>query len=164
MRQAVPHCQGAAHCLSFLALDDSKPPIQMPGSSEYDASGGVQDPATTGPRGPGPHDQIPPNKPPWFDQPHPVAPWGQQQVFLQTCGRGRWGVLGLKGWQAGGRSPVQVGGLLAAPWETSASAAGSRLGESGRAPSSGGVGTGQSKKGSCVPPWRFDYLAFSVIT
>uniref|UniRef100_A0A452EIL3 Calcium homeostasis endoplasmic reticulum protein n=1 Tax=Capra hircus TaxID=9925 RepID=A0A452EIL3_CAPHI len=59
--------------------DDSKPPIQMPGSSEYDASGGVQDPAASGPRGPGPHDQIPPNKPPWFDQPHPVAPWGQQQ-------------------------------------------------------------------------------------
>ena len=54
----------------------------MPGSSDYDASGGVQDPAATGPRGPGPHDQIPPNKPPWFDQPHPVAPWGQQQVFL----------------------------------------------------------------------------------
>ncbi|XP_037674065.1 calcium homeostasis endoplasmic reticulum protein isoform X3 [Choloepus didactylus] len=59
--------------------DDSKPPIQMPGSSEYDASGGVQDPAAAGPRGPGPHEQIPPNKPPWFEQPHPVAPWGQQQ-------------------------------------------------------------------------------------
>lgn len=61
--------------------DDNKPPIQMPGSSEYDASAGVQDPAATGPRGPGPHEQIPPNKPPWFDQPHPVAPWGQQQVL-----------------------------------------------------------------------------------
>ncbi|XP_055975744.1 calcium homeostasis endoplasmic reticulum protein isoform X2 [Sorex fumeus] len=59
--------------------DENKPPIQMPGSSEYDASGGVQDPAAPGPRGPGPHDQIPPSKPPWFDQPHPVAPWGQQQ-------------------------------------------------------------------------------------
>lgn len=68
----------------------------MPGSSEYDASGGVQDPAAAGPRGPGPHDQIPPNKPPWFDQPHPVAPWGQQQVFSQTwvgrllCGSAGW--------------------------------------------------------------------------
>lgn len=40
----------------------------------------MQDPASGGPRGPGSHDQIPPNKPPWFDQPHPVAPWGQQQV------------------------------------------------------------------------------------
>lgn len=59
----------------------------MPGSSEYDASGNVQDPATAGPRGPGPHDQIPPNKPPWFDQPHPVAPWGQQQVFFMGVGR-----------------------------------------------------------------------------
>ncbi|KAB0406634.1 hypothetical protein E2I00_018637 [Balaenoptera physalus] len=57
---------------------------QIPGSSEYDASGGVQDPAATGPRGPGPHDQIPPNKPPWFDQPHPVAPWGQQQGDFQA--------------------------------------------------------------------------------
>lgn len=75
---------------SRLVLDDSKPPIQMPGSSEYDASGGVQDPAASGPRGPGPHDQIPPNKPPWFDQPHPVAPWGQQQVSLRTCCWGRW--------------------------------------------------------------------------
>lgn len=65
-----------------LCLDDNKPPIQMPGSSEYDASGGVQDPAAAGPRGPGPHEQIPPNKPPWFDQPHPVAPWGQQQVSV----------------------------------------------------------------------------------
>lgn len=64
-----------------LCLDDNKPPIQMPGSSEYDASAGVQDPAAAGPRGPGPHEQIPPNKPPWFDQPHPVAPWGQQQVL-----------------------------------------------------------------------------------
>lgn len=62
----------------------------MPGSSEYDTSGGVQDPAASGPRGPGPHDQIPPNKPPWFDQPHPVAPWGQQQVSLRTCCWGRW--------------------------------------------------------------------------
>lgn len=69
----------------------------MPGSSEYDASGGVQDPAATGPRGPGPHDQIPPNKPPWFDQPHPVAPWGQQQVFLT----GAEGTLGPNG--TGGR-------------------------------------------------------------
>ena len=78
----------------------------MPGSSEYDASGGVQDPAAAGPRGPGPHDQIPPNKPPWFDQPHPVAPWGQQQVFSQTCGGGggwalscvgRWAFPGLLG-------------------------------------------------------------------
>jgi hypothetical protein len=65
-----------------LGLDDNKPPIQMPGSSEYDTAGGVPDPAAAaGPRGPGPHDQIPPNKPPWFDQPHPVAPWGQQQVL-----------------------------------------------------------------------------------
>ncbi|XP_030876015.1 calcium homeostasis endoplasmic reticulum protein isoform X2 [Leptonychotes weddellii] len=105
--------------------DDSKPPIQMPGSSEYDGSGGVQDPASGGPRGPGPHDQIPPNKPPWFDQPHPVAPWGQQQVFSQTCGGG-WtlscvvqragsGLLGKQrflqrgpGWAGGGR-PGQSG-------------------------------------------------------
>lgn len=57
----------------------------MPGSSEYDASAGVQDPAAAGPRGPGPHEQIPPNKPPWFDQPHPVAPWGQQQVLSKVC-------------------------------------------------------------------------------
>ncbi|XP_058148619.1 calcium homeostasis endoplasmic reticulum protein [Dasypus novemcinctus] len=59
--------------------DDNKPPIPMPGSADYDASGGVQDPAAAGPRGPAPHDQIPPNKPPWFEQPHPVGPWGQQQ-------------------------------------------------------------------------------------
>lgn len=69
--------------------DDSKPAIQMPGSSDYDSAGGVQDPAAAGPRGPGPHDQIPPNKPPWFDQPHPVAPWGQQQVLLGTWAGGR---------------------------------------------------------------------------
>lgn len=79
----------------------------MPGSSEYDASGGVQDPAAAGPRGPGPHDQIPPNKPPWFDQPHPVAPWGQQQVFLTGAGRAR---LGLMGREAGGQQPLWVTG------------------------------------------------------
>uniref|UniRef100_A0A8C0GQW9 Calcium homeostasis endoplasmic reticulum protein n=1 Tax=Chelonoidis abingdonii TaxID=106734 RepID=A0A8C0GQW9_CHEAB len=60
--------------------DDGKSQLPLAGSAEYDATGaGVQDPAAAGPRGPGPHDQIPPNKPPWFDQPHPVAPWGQQQ-------------------------------------------------------------------------------------
>ncbi|MXQ93477.1 hypothetical protein E5288_WYG021178 [Bos mutus] len=74
-KQSSPLRKGSGSVVS----DDSKPPIQMPGSSEYDTSGGVQDPAASGPRGPGPHDQIPPNKPPWFDQPHPVAPWGQQQ-------------------------------------------------------------------------------------
>lgn len=72
----------------------------MPGTSEYDASGGVQDPAASGPRGPGPHDQMPPNKPPWFDQPHPVAPWGQQQVSLKTWCGGMWGTLGTN-WMAG---------------------------------------------------------------
>uniref|UniRef100_A0A5F9DK34 Calcium homeostasis endoplasmic reticulum protein n=1 Tax=Oryctolagus cuniculus TaxID=9986 RepID=A0A5F9DK34_RABIT len=70
---------GGALTASRPDADDSKPAIQMPGSSDYDSAGGVQDPAAAGPRGPGPHDQIPPNKPPWFDQPHPVAPWGQQQ-------------------------------------------------------------------------------------
>ncbi|OXB73100.1 UNVERIFIED_CONTAM: hypothetical protein H355_012025 [Colinus virginianus] len=60
--------------------DDGKSQLPLAGSSEYDTAGsGVQDPASGGPRGPGSHDQIPPNKPPWFDQPHPVAPWGQQQ-------------------------------------------------------------------------------------
>lgn len=63
----------------------------MPGSSEYDTSAGVQDPAAAGPRGPGPHEQIPPNKPPWFDQPHPVAPWGQQQVLPKN-------LLGVHTW------------------------------------------------------------------
>lgn len=85
----------------------------MPGSSEYDATGGVQDPAAAGPRGPGPHDQIPPNKPPWFDQPHPVAPWGQQQVFHKTCGGGvdTWGLMR---WQAGGQPSLLVDGQLVA--------------------------------------------------
>uniref|UniRef100_A0A7M4FH05 Calcium homeostasis endoplasmic reticulum protein n=1 Tax=Crocodylus porosus TaxID=8502 RepID=A0A7M4FH05_CROPO len=60
------------------------PPLPLAGSTEYDTSGaGVQDPSASGPRGPGSHDQIPPNKPPWFDQPHPVAPWGQQQPYDQ---------------------------------------------------------------------------------
>ncbi|KAM6113748.1 calcium homeostasis endoplasmic reticulum protein isoform 1-T1 [Phoenicopterus ruber ruber] len=60
--------------------DDGKSQLPLAGSAEYDTTGsGVQDPASGGPRGPGSHDQIPPNKPPWFDQPHPVAPWGQQQ-------------------------------------------------------------------------------------
>lgn len=58
----------------------------------------MQDPASGGPRGPGSHDQIPPNKPPWFDQPHPVAPWGQQQVLSAV----------LKGdVEGGGTSPIQ---------------------------------------------------------
>lgn len=107
----------------------------MPGSSEYDASGGVQDPAAAGPRGPGPHDQIPPNKPPWFDQPHPVAPWGQQQVFSQTCG-------------GGGPSPVWISGLVVARWGNGGSAAGPGLGGWRRQTSPiflrGGGGAGQS--------------------
>lgn len=71
---------GASNCFQFVS-DDGKSQLPLAGSSEYDTTGsGVQDPASGGPRGPGSHDQIPPNKPPWFDQPHPVAPWGQQQV------------------------------------------------------------------------------------
>lgn len=70
----------APNSLPFVA-DDGKSQLPLAGSTEYDTTGsGVQDPASGGPRGPGSHDQIPPNKPPWFDQPHPVAPWGQQQV------------------------------------------------------------------------------------
>nr|XP_013811557.1 PREDICTED: calcium homeostasis endoplasmic reticulum protein [Apteryx mantelli mantelli] len=66
--------------------DDGKSQLPLAGSTEYDTTGsGVQDPASGGPRGPGSHDQIPPNKPPWFDQPHPVAPWGQQQQGPPHC-------------------------------------------------------------------------------
>lgn len=71
---------GVYNGLQFVS-DDGKSQLPLGGSTEYDTTGsGVQDPASGGPRGPGSHDQIPPNKPPWFDQPHPVAPWGQQQV------------------------------------------------------------------------------------
>ncbi|XP_034972880.2 calcium homeostasis endoplasmic reticulum protein [Zootoca vivipara] len=60
--------------------DEGKPQLPLPGSAEYEAAGaGAADSATPGPRGPGPHDHIPPNKPPWFEQPHPVTPWAQQQ-------------------------------------------------------------------------------------
>lgn len=60
----------------------------------------MQDPASGGPRGPGSHDQIPPNKPPWFDQPHPVAPWGQQQVRNSSEDGGRGSdCLGCGGWE-----------------------------------------------------------------
>lgn len=74
------HVLDAYNSLLFVS-DDGKSQLPLAGSTEYDTTGsGVQDPASGGPRGPGSHDQIPPNKPPWFDQPHPVAPWGQQQV------------------------------------------------------------------------------------
>lgn len=80
---------GAYNSLQFVS-DDVKSQLPLAGSTEYDTSGsGVQDPASGGPRGPGSHDQIPPNKPPWFDQPHPVAPWGQQQVRNIVLKQGR---------------------------------------------------------------------------
>ncbi|KAL7992848.1 hypothetical protein Chor_017104 [Crotalus horridus] len=60
--------------------NEGKAQLPLAGSTEYEATGaGPPDPAAAGPRGPGPHDHIPPNKPPWFEQPHPVTPWGQQQ-------------------------------------------------------------------------------------
>ncbi|XP_070604382.1 calcium homeostasis endoplasmic reticulum protein isoform X1 [Erythrolamprus reginae] len=65
---------------SIAQTDEGKAQLPLAGSTEYEATGaGPPDPAATGPRGPGPHEHIPPNKPPWFDQPHPVTPWGQQQ-------------------------------------------------------------------------------------
>lgn len=81
----------------WIVPDDGKSQLPLAGSTEYDTTGsGVQDPASGGPRGPGSHDQIPPNKPPWFDQPHPVAPWGQQQV--RNSSKNRCGGLELLSW------------------------------------------------------------------
>lgn len=84
--------------LSFLTLgfvsDEGKAQLPLAGSTEYEATGaGPPDPAAAGPRGPGPHDHIPPNKPPWFDQPHPVTPWGQQQVLAEGLGYIEWEVF-----------------------------------------------------------------------
>uniref|UniRef100_A0ACB8F198 Uncharacterized protein n=1 Tax=Sphaerodactylus townsendi TaxID=933632 RepID=A0ACB8F198_9SAUR len=65
---------------AIAQADDGKAPQPLAGAADYEAAGaGGPDPAAPGPRGPVPHEHIPPNKPPWFDQPHPVAPWGQQQ-------------------------------------------------------------------------------------
>ncbi|MEE6487833.1 hypothetical protein FKM82_015058 [Ascaphus truei] len=56
------------------------PPLAMPSSPEFEPPpGSVPDPTAGGTRVPVAHDQIPPNKIPWFDQPQPIAPWGQQQ-------------------------------------------------------------------------------------
>ncbi|KAJ7308257.1 hypothetical protein JRQ81_008783 [Phrynocephalus forsythii] len=58
-------------------------PLPLAGSAEYDPAGtAASDPAAPGPprgAGAGPPEHLPPNKPPWFEQPHPVGPWGQQQ-------------------------------------------------------------------------------------
>ncbi|XP_040176962.1 calcium homeostasis endoplasmic reticulum protein [Rana temporaria] len=64
--------------------EEVKPTLTIPTPAEFEPPpGNVPDPVTAAGRGPAPHEQMPPNKPPWFDQPQPMAPWGQQQPCEQ---------------------------------------------------------------------------------
>uniref|UniRef100_A0A8C5WH96 Calcium homeostasis endoplasmic reticulum protein n=1 Tax=Leptobrachium leishanense TaxID=445787 RepID=A0A8C5WH96_9ANUR len=67
--------------------EEVKPPIAISTPPEFEPPppppGTGPDPISGGALGPAPHEQIPPNKPPWFDQPQPIAPWGQQQPCEQ---------------------------------------------------------------------------------
>ncbi|XP_072260752.1 calcium homeostasis endoplasmic reticulum protein isoform X2 [Pyxicephalus adspersus] len=64
--------------------EEVKPALPIPNPGEFEPPPGtVPDPATAAARGPAPHEQMPSNKPPWFDQPQPMTPWGQQQPCEQ---------------------------------------------------------------------------------
>ncbi|KAG8454867.1 hypothetical protein GDO86_001187 [Hymenochirus boettgeri] len=64
--------------------DDIKPAIGIPAPAEFEPPPvAVPDTSASGGRGQPPHEQIPPNKPPWFDQPQPITPWSQQQPCEQ---------------------------------------------------------------------------------
>ncbi|XP_018095302.1 calcium homeostasis endoplasmic reticulum protein S homeolog isoform X1 [Xenopus laevis] len=64
--------------------EEVKPTMAIPTPAEFEPPPApVPDPNAGGGRGPPPHEQSPHNKPPWFDQPQPIAPWGQQQPCEQ---------------------------------------------------------------------------------
>ncbi|KAM4710088.1 calcium homeostasis endoplasmic reticulum protein isoform 2-T2 [Discoglossus pictus] len=63
---------------------DVKPPLAVPAPTEFEPPPtSVPDTTNEGTHASAPLEQIPPNKPPWFDQPQPIAPWGQQQPCEQ---------------------------------------------------------------------------------